>query len=122
VRAFAENGHTLYVMDASGHPPDPRKVQQACQISGGQLRADLTGGLSPPGYVLPPGIKPGGGPPCGGGGPPGGGPPPGQSGAPGTVHVAAPGGAGDGATAKFFYTFLQRTWDGSPSSMTSNDG
>jgi hypothetical protein len=110
VRAFAENGHTLYVMDANGHPPDPRKVQQACQVSGGQLQADLTGGLSPPGYVLPPGVKPG------------------QMGAGGGAGTAAggsvviPGNAPgqDGATAKFFYTFLQRTWDGSPSSMTSN--
>ncbi|KIY96854.1 hypothetical protein MNEG_11109 [Monoraphidium neglectum] len=108
VRAFGENGHTLYVMDANGQPPDPRKVQQACQNSGGQLQADLTGGLSPPGYMLPPGLKPSAAAaqqvagsvsiPQGGGGGPG----------------------GDGATAKFFYTFLQRTWDGSPSSMTSN--
>jgi hypothetical protein len=95
VRAFGENGHTLYVMDANGQPPDPRKVQQACQNSGGQLQADLTGGLSPPGYMLPPGLKPSAAAaqqvagsvsiPQGGGGGPG----------------------GDGATAKFFYTFLQ---------------
>ncbi|KAI8467573.1 MAG: hypothetical protein J3K34DRAFT_523655 [Monoraphidium minutum] len=117
VRAFGENGHTLYVMDASGTPPDPRKVQQACQLSGGQLQADLTGGLSPPGYSLPPGVKPGGVTP--------------QAHAQaqaqqqqqvaGSVSIPGGGGAaGDGATAKFFYTFLQRTWDGSPSSMTSN--
>lgn len=89
-----------------------QQVQQACNLSGGRMAADLTGGLSPPGAYLPHGAKA-------------------ASGAPGTMHIPGPGGAaaaagggqpgpGDGATAKFFYTFLQRTWDGSPSSMTSN--
>ena len=149
VRAFAEDGHTLYVMDASGRPPDPRKVARACQLSGGQMAADLTGGgLSPPGA------------PCGGGGAGGAGGGGGSVGARGGGGgaggmLAIPGGAaaaaqhahqqqggassagagtaagggangangangGNGATARFFYTFLQRTWDGSPSSMTSN--
>lgn len=40
VRTFAtsnSSGHTLYVMDANGGPPDRMKVQQACQKIGGKL-------------------------------------------------------------------------------------
>jgi UTP:GlnB (protein PII) uridylyltransferase len=40
VRTFAtsrSSGHTLYVMDAAGGPPDRARVQAACQAIGGQL-------------------------------------------------------------------------------------
>ena len=113
VRAYAENGHTLYVMDSSGHPPDPRKVQEACMLSGGRPQQGWDGTLinsSPPLQQPAPAVKPQG-----------------TDVAAAAAAVAAataaaeasglPQGAGQGA--KFFYAFLQRNWDGSPSSIPS---
>lgn len=40
VKTFAVNqssGHTFYVMDASGDPPDRQNVEEACKKIGGQL-------------------------------------------------------------------------------------
>lgn len=31
------SGHSFYVMDASGAPPDRRKVENACHMIGGKL-------------------------------------------------------------------------------------
>lgn len=75
VRAYCENGHTFYVMDASGAPPDMRKVQMACQRSGGKLQGVQEQQFFP------------------------------------TTNGKV--------DHKFLFAFLQRTWDGSPSSLGS---
>jgi hypothetical protein len=115
VRAYAENGHTLYVMDSNGHPPDPHKVQDACMLSGGRPQQGWDGTLinsSPPLQQPAPAVK-------------GQGPDMAAAAAVAAAAAAAaaaeasglPQGAGQGA--KFFYAFLQRNWDGSPSSIPS---
>jgi hypothetical protein len=106
VRAYsAEVGHTLYVMDSSGKPPDPARVQAACQASGGRL---VTTGLE------------GGGLSAGGSG---GGMAPTPTGvspsAAAAGAVAAAAAKQGGAGAAFYYAFLQRNWEGSPSSLNS---
>lgn len=105
VRAYSENGHTLYVMDANGQPPDPKKVQQACQAGGGLLQGGLNANdTSPPKLSTPSFISMGG---TEGTSPP-------AAGVVGGLPGEPP-----GAGVKFFYAFLQRNWDGSPSSLTS---
>jgi hypothetical protein len=96
-------------MDEQGQPPDPRKVQAACQAGGGQLQGPLEGlpmGVSPPNM----------GGAIGGSGPA----------KPALPAAGAPGGqtTGDtaavGAGANFFFMLQKRGgWDGSPSSLTS---
>jgi hypothetical protein len=100
VRAYHETGHTLYVMDSSGQPPDPKKVFEACQACGGKLQEGWDGAGTPimlPSPMLTPREAGGGG----GGGAGGGG-------------VAA----GSGANARFYFGF-HRNWEGSPSSLQS---
>lgn len=102
VRAYTDHGHTLYVMDSSGQPPDANKVQAACQAGGGQLRGPIEGiavGTSPSGMM------------------------PVLNGAMESASAKAADGATNGLVpgtgAKFFYMLQQRVWDGSPSSFTS---
>lgn len=115
MRAYTDHGHTLYVMDEQGQPPDPRKVQSACSAGGGLLQGPLEG--------LPMGVSP---PNMGGiiGS---------NSGATAVAAAAAAAAAASaaaavptaegivpGSGAKFFYMLQKRGgWDGSPSSMTS---
>lgn len=106
VRAYGDHGHTLYVMDSSGQPPDPRKVQAACQAGGGLLQGPIEG--------LPVGVSPSA---------------VGMMGAAAAAAVvgkvpeagvaAGPGSIVPGSGAKFFYMLQQRVWDGSPSSFAS---
>lgn len=112
VRAYTDHGHTLYVMDEQGQPPDPRKVQSACQAGGGLQQGPAEGlpmGVSPPnmGGII------------------------GSNSGAATVAAAAAAAAaaagskaGEGALltpgAKFFYMLQKRGgWDGSPNSLTS---
>lgn len=104
VRAYTDHGHTLYVMDEQGQPPDPRKVQTACQAGGGLLQGPPEGlplGVSPPnmGGII-------------------------GSNSGSAAAAAAAGQGGDGVVpgqgAKFFYMLQKRGgWDGSPNSLTS---
>jgi hypothetical protein len=103
VRAYHETGHTLYVMDSSGQPPDPKKVYEACQACGGKLQEGWDGAGTPvmlPSPLMTP-REPGGGDRGGGAAGGGGG-------------VAA----GSGANARFYFGF-HRNWEGSPSSLQS---
>lgn len=112
VRAYTDHGHTLYVMDEQGQPPDPRKVQSACQAGGGLLQGPPEGlplGVSPPnmGGII------------------------GSNSSAAAVAAAAataaagakPGdasGVAAGQGANFFYILQKRGgWDGSPNSLTS---
>ncbi|KAF6256626.1 hypothetical protein COO60DRAFT_1296103 [Scenedesmus sp. NREL 46B-D3] len=102
VRAYGDHGHTLYVMDRDGQPPDPRKVQSACQAGGGKLQGPQDG--------LPLGVSPSTVNVLG------------TAAAAVGSKAAQQGEAGvvvPGAGAKFFYMLQQRVWDGSPSSFTS---
>jgi hypothetical protein len=110
VRAYTDHGHTLYVMDEQGQPPDPRKVQSACQAGGGLMQGGLEG--------LPLGVSP----------PNMGGIVGSNSGASAVAAAAAAAAAasqtGEGVVpgqgAKFFYMLQKRgDWNGSPNSLTS---
>ncbi len=79
MRPYSDNGHTFYLMDASGGPPDSEKVKKACALSGGRQQA-IKAGEQPSSLPTPVPAK--------------------------LSHDH-----------KFFFTFLQRTWDGSPSSF-----
>lgn len=105
VRAYTDQGHTLYVMDSNGQPPDHKKVQAACQAGGGQLKGPAEGipmGVSPPSVVAAMNAAV-------------------VATATSKKAVEVPGlnGVMPGAGAKFFYMLQQRVWDGSPSSFTS---
>jgi hypothetical protein len=100
VRAYTDHGHTLYVMDEQGKPPDAAKVQAACQAGGG---------FGPP-DGLPLGVSPSN---MGGMN---------SAAAAAAAAVAAAGKEGvvPGQGAKFFYMLQARGgWDGSPNSLTS---
>eukprot|EP00775_Hariotina_reticulata_P005371 gene5371-5606_t len=111
VRAYTDHGHTLYVMDANGQPPDHRKVNAACQAIGGAMHGPAEGlplGVSPPRLagVINSNVAPAGNAAAG----------------KVTGEVGAAGGAASalqGQGAKFFYMLQQRVWDGSPSSFAS---
>jgi hypothetical protein len=103
VRAYGDHGHTLYVMDSNGQPPDPRKVQSACQAGGGQLQGPLEG--------LPLGVSPSAVNVMGAAAA--------VVGSKAAAGQAEAGGVVPGAGAKFFYMLQQRVWDGSPSSFAS---
>jgi hypothetical protein len=116
-------------MDEQGQPPDPRKVQTACQAGGGQLQGPAEGlpmGMSPPNMGGIIGSNHSAPAPVGVAGAVAVGPGGGAAGAgvgAGQQQQGAPGGdaAGiPGAGAKFFYMLQKRgVWDGSPSSLTS---
>jgi len=111
VRAYTDHGHTLYVMDANGQPPDTRKVNAACQAIGGAMQGPAEGlplGVSPPRLagVISSNVAPAGSVAAGKG-----------TGEVGTTGATSSALRGQGA--KFFYMLQQRVWDGSPSSFTS---
>jgi hypothetical protein len=111
VRAYTDHGHTLYVMDCSGQPPDPRKVQAACQAGGGQLHGPAEGlplGASPRSILAGLPMQAVGGAGAGA-----------AAKAAGGADAAGGNGVLPGTGAKFFYALQQRVWDGSPSSFTS---
>jgi hypothetical protein len=135
VRAYAEDGHTLYVMDQAGGPPDPAIVQAACARSGGRLMPGVVGAPGSAGHHH------------GHGGVGRGLSPPGKGGLVGAAAANAAaaaaaaeqlhqqqigGGGGEGgsggaggagaqpAPARFYYAFLARQWDGSPSSVMAS--
>lgn len=102
VRAYTDHGHTLYVMDSNGQPPDPKKVQAACQAGGGQLKGPAEGipmGVSPPGVAAAMNAA--------------------VAASAAGKAVEVQNGVVPGAGAKFFYMLQQRVWDGSPSSFAS---
>jgi hypothetical protein len=74
VRPYSDNGHTFYVMDAAGGPPDSDQVKLACASSGGRQQSKA-------------------------------------------AELSAVAAAKLSHDHKFLFTFLQRTWDGSPSSF-----
>lgn len=104
MRAYTNHFHTLYVMDEQGQPPDPAKVQTACEAGGGLMQGPAEGlplGVSPPNIAsIGSNTK--------------------APTAAGAAAATVDGQEGMGAGAKFFYMLQKRGgWDGSPSSMTS---
>lgn len=101
-------------MDGNGKPPDPYKIQQACHASGGRMVANLEGaGLGPSAPTSAGGAPAPAGAAAGGSGvsP--------VTAAAAAVAAAAAKQGGNNPGPAYFYAFLQRNWEGSPSSLNS---